>query len=250
MAERFMAREGMGPTELRRRVMVLDSRGLVFEGREALKEDTVAFAVPAEVLAELGMSSGPRHDLEEVVEKVSPTILVGVSGVAGSFTERAIRAMARGCPRPIVMPLSNPTLNSEATPEEILRWTDGRAVIATGSPFEPVRWGGRERVAGQANNVFVFPGIGLGAVVARAREVTDGMLLAAAETLARLVTGERLDQGAMYPSLQELRSISREVALAVARQARSEGVGLLCSDEELEGTLDREMWDPGYRPLA
>ncbi len=250
MAEAFMEREGTDPGELRRRVMVLDSRGLVFEGRDALKDDTLPFAVPAQLLAELRMVSGPRHDLEEVVEKVSPTILVGVSGVAGSFTERAVRAMARGCPSPIVMPLSNPTLNSEATPEEIMRWTGGRAVVATGSPFDPVRVEGRDRVVGQANNVFVFPGIGLGAILARAREVTDGMLLAAAQTLSRLVSQERLEAGAMYPNLQELRLISREIALAVARQARSEGVGQLCSDEALESAVDREMWEPGYLPLA
>ena len=250
MAEEFMEREGTDPAELRRRVVVLDSRGLVFQGREALKEDTLPFAVPAPLLAELRMDSGPRHDLEEVVEKVSPTILVGVSGVAGSFTERAVRAMARGCPRPIVMPLSNPTLNSEATPEQIMLWTDGRAVVATGSPFPPVRVEGRDRVVGQANNVFVFPGIGLGAIVSRAREVTDGMLLAAAETLSRLVSRERLEAGAMYPNLQELRAISREIALAVARQARSEGVGQLGSDEALESAVDREMWEPEYLPLA
>ena len=250
MAEEFMEREGTDPAELRRRVLVLDSRGLVFQGREALKEDTLPFAVPAALLAELKMDSGPRHDLEEVVEKVSPTILVGVSGVAGSFTERAVRAMARGCPRPIVMPLSNPTLNSEATPEQIMFWTDGRAVVATGSPFPPVRVEGRDRAVGQANNVFVFPGIGLGAIVSRAREVTDGMLLAAAETLSRLVSQERLEAGAMYPNLQELRPISREIALAVARQARTEGVGHLGSDEALESAVDREMWEPEYLPLA
>jgi malic enzyme len=250
MAEAFMAREGTEPPELRRRVMVLDSRGLVFEGREALKDDTLPFMVPAAVLAELGMPAGPRHDLDEVVARVSPTILVGVSGVAGSFTERAVRAMAQRCPAPIIMPLSNPTLNSEATPEEIMRWTDGRAVVATGSPFAPVRVGGRDRVVGQANNVFVFPGIGLGTIIARAREVTDGMLLTAAEALSQLVTQERLEAGAMYPNLQELRSISREIALAVARKARSEGVGQLCTDEALESAADREMWEPGYLPLA
>jgi malic enzyme len=250
MAEAFMAREGTEPPELRRRVMVLDSRGLVFEGREALKDDTLPFMVPAAVLAELGMPAGPRHDLDEVVARVSPTILVGVSGVAGSFTERAVRAMAQGCPAPIIMPLSNPTLNSEATPEEIMRWTDGRAVVATGSPFAPVRVGDRARVVGQANNVFVFPGIGLGAIIARAREVTDGMLLTAAEALSQLVTSDRLKAGAMYPNLQELRSISREIALAVAREARSEGVGQLRTDDALESAADQEMWDPSYLPLA
>jgi malic enzyme len=131
-----------------------------------------------------------------------------------------------------------------------MHWTAGRAVVATGSPFPPVRVEGRDRVVGQANNVFVFPGIGLGAIVSRAREVTDGMLLAAAETLSRLVSQERLEAGAMYPNLQELRAISREIALAVARQARSEGVGQLCSDEALESAVDREMWEPAYLPRA
>ena len=250
MTEVFMQREGTSPSELRRRVLVLDSKGLVFEGREALKEDTLPFAVPASALAELGLAQGGHHDLEEVVAKVRPTILVGVSGVAGSFTEPAVRAMAEGSPEAIVMPLSNPTLNSEATPEEIMRWTGGRAVVATGSPFDPVLVGGQLRVVGQANNVFVFPGIGLGAIVSRARAVTDGMLLAAAETLSQLVSEERLEAGSMYPHLSELRTISRRIAIAVAQAARSEGVGQLCTDEALERAVDQEMWEPGYPPLV
>ncbi len=249
MAQSMMADEGASPADRRRAVVILDSKGLVFEAREGIKDDTRPFALTAQEMAGFGFRPAPRYGLEEVVRRVAPTILIGVSGVANSFTEEAVREMARRCPAPIVMPLSNPTANSEATPAQVLEWSEGRAVVATGSPFPSVEVEGRMRLVGQANNVFVFPGIGLGAIVARAREVTDRMLLAAAVTLAGLVPPDRLAQGAMFPALSELRSISRAIALAVAREARDGGVGQLCSDELLERAVDEAMWVPEYPTL-
>ena len=148
--------------------------------------------------------------------------------------------------------MSNPTASSEATPDEILRWTGGRALVATGSPFPPVRMPGRRFDIGQANNVYVFPGIGLGAIVAHASEVTDRMLLRAAHVLAGWVTPRRLAQGALYPPLGSLREVSRSIAIAVAREARDAGVGRSMSDAEIEENVQRQMWwpdYPSYRPV-
>jgi malic enzyme len=162
--------------------------------------------------------------------------------VAGTFSERAIRAMAAGCERPVIMPLSNPTVVAEARPADVLRWTDGRALVATGSPFPAVD--GRE--IGQANNVFVFPGLGLGTIVAEATRVSDGMALAAARTLADAVSVDRLRAGALYPPIGSLRSVSRAIALAVAREAIASGIAP--PNEGLEAAIDAAMWWPAYVP--
>jgi malic enzyme len=181
---------------------------------------------------------------------VEPTILIGTSGTQGAFTERAIRQMAAATRTPIVFPLSNPTSKSEATPADVLRWTGGRALVATGSPFGPVDVGGAARLIGQANNVFIFPGVGLGAIASRASEITDDMFLAAATTLAGLVPDERLASGALYPRLAGLRTVSRAIAIAVASQARAAGVARLPEDQDIEAAVDAAMWSPGYRQFA
>jgi len=193
-------------------------------------------------------SSGDHYDLQAVVRHVTPTILVGTTGTAGAFTPDAIRAMAAQVSAPIVMPLSNPTAKSEARPTDVLAWSGGRAIVATGSPFEPVTVGGRPRVIGQANNVFIFPGLGLGAIVARAREVTDAMFIVAARTLADLTPPERLTQGALYPRLAELRSISRAIAIAVAREAHDSGAAD-APDRDVDATVDAAMWQPTYASM-
>jgi malic enzyme len=180
---------------------------------------------------------------------VAPTILIGTTGTAGAFTAAAIRAMAARVPAPIVMPLSNPTAKSEAHPADVLAWSDARAIVATGSPFDPVTIDGRSQLVGQANNVFIFPGLGLGAIVARAREVTDAMFLVAATTLAELTPPDRLAQGAIYPRLADLRPISRAIAVAVAREAHHCGVAA-GPFEDVEAAVDAAMWQPGYEPLG
>jgi malic enzyme len=145
-----------------------------------------------------------------------------------------------------VLPLSNPTSRAEATPADGLRWSGGRALVATGSPFEPVEVEGQLRVIGQSNNVFVFPGVGLGAVVSHAHAITDRMFLEAAQTLAALVPAERLAQGALYPRLRDLRCISRSIAVAVVKAARDDGVGRHLDDEQIEAAVDDAMWMPAY----
>jgi malic enzyme len=184
--------------------------------------------------------------LTDAVEHLRPTVLVGTTGVAGSFTEPVIRSMAATCARPVILPLSNPTANTEARPDDLLRWTDGRALVATGSPFGPVRHEGVHHEVGQANNVFVFPGIGLGAIVAEASGISDAMVLAAARTLADHVTDERLRSGALYPPIAELRSVSRAIGLAVAREAVQSGLAPEAPEEALAADLDAAMWWPDY----
>ena len=245
-----MQREGAGSDEIRHRIVMLDSRGLVYEGRAGLDDDKREFALSADSLARYNLtpSTLDTFDLETVVRHVAPTILIGTTGTAGAFTPGAIRDMAAQVPAPIVMPLSNPTAKSEALPADVLAWSEGRAIVATGSPFDPVPVGGRTRLIGQANNVFIFPGLGLGAIVARAREVTDAMFLVAATTLARLTSPERLAQGALYPRLADLRPISRAIALAVAREAYDSGVGG-SPDQDTEAAVDAAMWQPDYDPV-
>jgi malic enzyme len=245
-----MLREGASADEIRHRIVLLDSRGLVYEGRAGLDDDKREFALSDRSLSryDIVQSTLDQCDLETVVRHVAPTILVGTTGTAGAFTPTAIREMAARVPAPIVMPLSNPTVNSEARPADVLAWSDGRAIVATGSPFDPVTVGGRNHLIGQANNVFIFPGLGLGAIVARAREVTDAMFLVAATTLAELTSSDRLAQGALYPSLADLRAISRAIAIAVAREAHDSGVGG-SPDQDAEAAVDAAMWQPDYSPV-
>ena len=242
--------EGATEDETRRAVAMLDSQGLLYEGRDGMQDDKLPFALTAEDLSGFGFEPGGSYDLETVVRQVAPTILIGTSGKPGAFTQAAVRQMAARAPRPIVLPLSNPTANSEATPADVLEWSDGRAVVATGSPFDPVELDGRTHVPGQANNVFVFPGVGLGALAGRAWEVTDRMFLVAATTLAALVPAERIEQGAIYPRLTDLRHISREIALAVAHEARDGKVAPMATDDEIEAAVDACIWSPDYEYLG
>jgi malic enzyme len=166
----------------------------------------------------------------------------------GTFNKPVIAALAAAAPRPIVMPLSNPTTSCEAIPADILRWSDGRAIVATGSPFAAVEHEGRRHEVGQANNVFVFPGLGLGAIVAEARSMPDRLFLVAARTLAAQVPDERLASGALYPTVDRLRSVTRAIALAVATAAREDGLGAVAVDADLEAVVDAAMWWPDYVP--
>ena len=243
-----MIEDGAAPDAARSAILMLDSRGLIYEGRDHCEDDKLAFAAGGGTMARLGLAAGSHHNLETVVGRFKPTVLIGTSGTPGAFTESAIRNMAAATARPIVFPMSNPTTSSEATPEDILRWTDGRALVATGSPFAPVTMAGREVEIGQANNVYVFPGIGLGAIVAHAREVTDGMLLTAARVLAGRVTLRRFAEGALYPPLGSLREVSRSIAIAVTREARDAGAGRALSNAEIEDSVERQMWWPDYVP--
>ncbi len=226
---------GLSEAHVREAIALVDTLGLVHAGRADLDPTKVALAMPA--------VDGPTPSLLETIARHRPTILVGTTGVAGTFTQEVIAAMDERvgpADRPLIMPLSNPTSQAEATPADVLAWTGGRALIATGSPFEAVTLDGVRHEVGQANNVFIFPGVGLGAIVAEARTVTDRMFLLAARVLAASVGDERLAAGALYPSVNDLRGVSRRVAVAVAREAG----GL----DDVEAAIDAAMWWPDYVP--
>lgn len=233
-----LSRAGLSGEALTRAVAVLDSRGLLVEGEPSNDKYKDEFRWPRALVDELGLTEG--RDLLSVVKAVKPTVLIGTSGQPGSFDEELVREVARHVERPVVMPFSNPTSQSEAVPEDVLRWTDGRALVATGSPFEPVTLDGKTHRIGQGNNVYVFPGVGLGAIVAGAKRVTDGMFTVAAETLAKRLSDDDLASGALYPPLPQLRSITRDIAKAVAREAG------LVDEAELERRLDESIWEPSY----
>jgi malic enzyme len=240
---------GLSHEEARQRICTVDSRGLVTQARAEMEDFKAAYARPVEEVATYTCSDPAHITLEETVRNFAPTILVGTSGTAGLFTESVVRAMAAVNDRPIVFPLSNPTSKSECTAAEAIRWSDGRAIVATGSPFDPVVHLGRKHRIGQGNNAFVFPGVGLGLWVGGARRVTDVMFLDAARALAELVSPADLDQGAVYPELKRIRECSHAVACAVIRRAVAEGHAPAGTLPGLEENVSRAMWFPTYRPI-
>jgi malate dehydrogenase (oxaloacetate-decarboxylating) len=235
---------GLSYEEARRRICTVDSRGLVTEARPDLEEFKATYARPVAEAATYACINPAHITLEETIRNFKPTILVGTSSTAGLFTEAVIRAMAAANDRPIVFPLSNPTSKSECTAAEAIRWSDGRAIVATGSPFDPVVHDGQTHRIGQGNNAFVFPGIGLGLWVGRVRRVTDAMFLDAAKALAGLVSPADLAQGAVYPELTRIRDCSHSVACAVIRRAVAEGHAAPGILPGLEDTVRHAMWFP------
>ena len=244
-----MIESGMNEGAARRAIVLVDSHGLVHDRREDLDASKRELALPTEAFAEYAFSS-EFPGLVETVERVRPTVLVGTTAHGGTFDETVIRALAAGTGRPIVMPLSNPTSAAEATPVDVLRWTEGRALVATGSPFDPVELDGRRHEVGQANNVFIFPGLGLGAIAAETGRITDRMFLLAARTLAVAVTDERLAGGALYPPVGDLRAVTRAIATAVAREAVDAGLAGIAPHTDIDALIDDAMWWPVYVPYS
>ncbi len=244
-----MLEDGMAETDVRRALVLVDSQGQVHDRREDLDHTKRELALPSAAFTDYGFGT-EFPALVETIERVRPTVLVGTTGVGGTFDEPVLRALAAGTDRPIVLALSNPTSAAEATPIDVLRWTDGRAFVATGSPFDDVDVDGRRRAIGQANNVFVFPGLGLGAIAAEAGSITDRMFLLAARTLADAVSDDRLADGAIYPPVGDLRAVTRAIATGVAREAVDDGLAGISPDEEIEPLIDRAMWWPAYVPYT
>jgi malate dehydrogenase (oxaloacetate-decarboxylating) len=240
---------GLTHEQGRRRIATVDSRGLVTTARPNLEAFKTAYALAPGDVASYEAADPSKITLVEAIRGFKPTILLGVSGTGGLFTEPVVRAMAAVNERPIVFPLSNPTSKSECTAEQAVQWSEGRAIVATGSPFAPVEYGGARRRIGQCNNSFVFPGVGLGLWAGRVSRVTDAMFLDAAKALAREVTDEDLANGAIYPELKHIRDCSRAVACAVIRRAvaqRHADGGIL---DDLDNTVRRAMWTPRYAPI-
>ncbi len=242
-----MIRDGLSVAEARARLFVIDSKGLLVEGRE-MEDYKKPFAQPRERVA--GWGAGP-FDLQQTIEKGKATVLLGLSGQPGTFTEPMLRAMCVNTENPVVFPLSNPTSACEATPADLLAWSHGRAIVATGSPFGPVRMGDRDVPVGQGNNAFIFPGLGFGAILAEVSEVTDGMVLAAAYALADYVREKHLANGLIYPPVDEMRQVSARVATRVMEQAFDDGVARTkkTTREAAASYVESHFWRPKYLPI-
>ena len=236
----------LSDAESKARIIALDSRGIISDQRPGLDAFKQELAWPEDRINSLQVAADKRSDLASVIRAFGADVLVGTSGQAGSFDEDVVRAMAGNCERPVILPMSNPTAISEGTPEDILRWSDGRALVATGSPFEPVDYNGTERPIGQANNVFVFPGIGLGAIVSDATRVSDAMITAASEALAESLTESDLRKGSLVPPVTRLWEVCGDVGMAVAKQAIDEGLAPPMAEAELGERMAAYRWTPRY----
>jgi len=244
-----MVQLGLDDSAIRERIAVLDSRGLIVSDNEMRDEYKRELAWSQEQARRVGLGNAAQRGLDDVVEHYKPTVLIGASGQAGSFPEALIRRVAAQVERPIIFPLSNPNDNTEARPEDIVRWTDGRAIVAAGSPFKPVAYGGELRQIGQANNAFIFPGLGLGALLAEVREVTDNMINVAAASLAGCLTEAEIAEGLLFPSVRRLRDVARGVAIAVIKQAAIDGVATKTIADP-EAVVAANMWEPEYPVYA
>lgn len=245
----WMQHEGLSEGEARDRVWMIDRYGLVMDSTPELLQFQRAFAHRKSVPWRKGPVSEQAPSLLEVVQNVKPEAMVGVSGQPGLFTQEIIKAMQQGVQRPIVFPLSNPTSRVEATPEQILNWTDGQAIVATGSPFEAVKLGDREISVSQCNNSYIFPGLGLGVVASRATRVTEQMLMTACETLAKASPLVKDGSGPLLPSLDLLPQLSEEIAFAVGRCAQEEGKAVQTSPQRLMQNIKANFWEATYRPF-
>ena len=242
---------GLDGEDLFGALAILDRQGLLVDDAPIGDADQRDFAWPAALAARLGIGPGRARGLEGVVRAVRPTVLIGASGQAGAFDRASVELMAAQARRPVILPLSNPTACSEATPEELMAWSDGRALVATGSPFPEVVLGRRRRRSiAQANNVFVFPAIGLAAVVGQMREVTDAMFRAVADALAKEVAGDDLRLGRLLPRVQDLRPVTARLAAAALRAARDTGAGPRLGDQRIPSAVAEAMWVPSYSAMV
>jgi len=228
--------EGLPEADARRRCWFVDSKGLIVRGRAHLNEHKTPYAHDHPHCA----------DLLAAIESLKPTILIGVSGMARSFTRPVVEAMARHNQRPVILALSNPTSKAECTAEEAYAWSEGRAVFASGSPFAPVTWNGRTYVPGQGNNAYVFPGVGLGVVACESRRVPNSMFLTAARTLAAQVLESDLEQGRIYPALHRIRAVSLAIAVAVAEEAYKLKLASRRRPKDLPVFIRDQMYQPHY----
>ena len=242
-----MVYEGISDSQARKQVFMVDRFGLLTEGMEGLRDFQQRLQQSSSDLADWTFS-GDYPSLLDVMNCAKPDVLIGVSGQPGLFTEQVIRAMKQNCELPIIFPLSNPSRQVEARPEQVIEWTDGEVVIATGSPFKPVEYKGRVFAIAQCNNAYIFPGIGLGVVAAKAKLISDEMLMAASNALADASPMVNTGEGALLPPLEAITQISRDIAFAVAKVAMAQGLALELSDEALKQSIERNFWKAEYRP--
>ncbi|PWC16216.1 NAD-dependent malic enzyme [Brenneria roseae subsp. roseae] len=249
IAEQIIAQmksEGLSEDEARARVFMVDRFGLLTDKLPNLLDFQSKLVQKSERLTDWDVTSD-AISLLEVVSNAKPTIMIGVSGQPGLFTEEIIREMHKHCARPIVMPLSNPTSRVEARPEDIIRWTDGAALVATGSPFNPVTYKDKVYPIPQCNNSFIFPGIGLGVLASGAKRITDGMLMAASRALADCSPMANSGDGALLPDIADIQDVSRRIALEVGKAAQLQGVAVVTSGDALAKAIAHNFWQPQYR---
>src|SRR3989454_638063 len=240
---------GLSDEDARRRFWIVDKDGLLHSGRTDLTAEQRVYAQPQDRVSAWS-SARDGIGLAGVIAKINATILIGLSTARGAFSESIVREMARKVERPIIFPLSNPTSKSEATADDLIRWTDGRALVATGSPFAPVPYGGRQIPIAQCNNIYIFPAMGLGVVASRARRVTDAMILAAARALGEKSPALTDPSASLLPALPQLREVAAHIATAVGRQAQRDGVAPKTSDAELGERVTATQWTPAYPSFA
>jgi len=236
-----MVEEGLSDAQARSQVFLLNSKGLLTDRQQGLYPFQTRLAHATDSLSQWQFAAD-WPDLQEVVSNARPSVLIGVSGKAGLFTETIIQTLYQGCRQPIIMPLSNPTSQIEAHPLDLLKWTEGKALIATGSPFQPVEWAGKSYKIAQCNNSYIFPGIGLGVIVSQASRVTERMLMASARALA-----ESAKAGEMLPAMRDVQEVSKKIALAVALAAQADGVAAVEDEQVLREAIEAMFWEPRYR---
>ena len=244
-----MISEGLSEDEARSRFWIVDKDGLLHSGRNDLSSEQRVYARPEINVAGWPRSSNGNIGLADVIEKINATTLIGFSTVGGAFSEPIVREMARKVERPIIFPLSNPTSKSEATAEDLIRWTDGRALVASGSPFAPVNYNGRKITIAQCNNVHIFPAMGLAIVASGARRVTDAMMQAAARALAANSPALKDPSASLLSPLKDSRRVARDIAIAVGIQAQKDGVAPEVSEDELRKRVLKTQWTPAYTAL-
>ena len=239
---------GASPAEARSRFFLIDRDGLLVDGMPGITPAQTPFLQKRQAVESWKVETPGRIGLFDVVNQASPSVLIGVSGQAQAFTEPVVRRMASSVERPIIFPLSNPTSRSEATPEQLMAWTEGRALIGTGSPFPPLQIAGKAVKVTQTNNSYIFPGVGLGVLAANARRVSDAMFMAAGKAVASISPTVTDRTAELLPPVTELRKVAMVVAKAVARQAQADGVAEPCAPAELDRRIAAHMWEPHYRP--
>lgn len=244
----ILMEEGLTKKEACLRIFAIDKPGLLMEDTPGLEEQQKSYAKPRSVVAGWKLANEGMITLEDVVRNANATFLVGVTAQRGLFSKEILEQVGRNTQTPVILALSNPTAKAECTPEEAIQATGGRAIVATGSPFKPVNYEGREISFSQCNNMYIFPGVGVGALVAQATKVTDEMFIAGSKAISAMVTDEQLQKGMMLPEMKEIRRASFEVALAVAKEARETGIGRQLSDSHLMALIAKAQWEPHYFP--
>lgn len=240
-----MMQEGLSSSEAQKQFFVFDQKGLIGDRNSNLTPGQKFFS---------RKDLKDQMDLVQVMEEVKPTMILGLSACRGAFTEQAIRTMAKNTPRPIVFPLSNPTSVAECSAEQAIQWTNGSCIFASGSPFDPVMFQGKQQMISQCNNMFIFPGVGLAAILCKASRITDRMLYSAARALSDCMTPEELERGEVFPNVGRIRQVSTRVATAVMQTALDDNIAtfrpIIRRGSKLEDYVKSRMFTPAYRTLV